>query len=532
MITVVNMIPQTRSGETNDDSEANLAVNPANSLQIAGTAFTPDPMGGANAPIYVSTDGGHTWTLNSIVPSTAGNSTGDITPRFGGTSNNFYAGILRLPGFLRLNILRTNNYQGTTPMTVLVDRNGVDQPYIQATTVLGGPGVGNDRVYVGLNEYSLRKSAGGTGRTATVEVSLSAATAPSPAGFSSVRIESRNTGAGTLGQDGPQIRPAIHPDGTIYAAFYGWRGTTDTFPTITTDIVVVRDDNWGSGAAPFTALVDSDGFAGKRIVAGITFTWNATLGADRLGGDLALAVDPRNSSTVYVAWADQQPAGYTLHVRRSTDRGATWSADLRAITNAKNPGLAITSHGQVGFLYQQLTGSGASQRWTTHLERTTDGVTWDDLMLANTLVTRWQGDYAYLMAIGDDFYGIFCADNTPDLANFPNGVVYQRNHNFATTTLLANDNVTPVATSIDPFFFRVPAMDPCQTLCDQVNAQATEIADLIDALNSGEIPPPPVTPQKIAAVRRVIRQKQVALGRLRRLLQQCRAAHPESSCEA
>ena len=44
------MIPQSMSNETNQDSEPNLAVNPANPLQIAGSAFTPDPMGGSNCP--------------------------------------------------------------------------------------------------------------------------------------------------------------------------------------------------------------------------------------------------------------------------------------------------------------------------------------------------------------------------------------------------------------------------------------------------------------------------------------------------
>src|SRR5439155_23613437 len=67
-VSVVNMIPQSLSNETFQDSEPNLAVNPANPLQIAGTAFTVDPAGGANAPIFVSTDGGNTWSLNLILP--------------------------------------------------------------------------------------------------------------------------------------------------------------------------------------------------------------------------------------------------------------------------------------------------------------------------------------------------------------------------------------------------------------------------------------------------------------------------------
>ena len=58
--TVVNMIPNALSGEANQDSEPMVAVNLANPQQIAGSAFTPDPANGPNAPIYVSTDGGTT----------------------------------------------------------------------------------------------------------------------------------------------------------------------------------------------------------------------------------------------------------------------------------------------------------------------------------------------------------------------------------------------------------------------------------------------------------------------------------------
>ena len=65
----------------------------------------------------------------------------------------------------------------------------------------------------------------------------------------------------------------------------------------------------------------------------------------------------------------------------------------------------------------------------------------------------YLGDYIRLLAVGTDFYGVFCANNTPDAANFPNGVSYQRAADWTARTLLSTDKVTPVATSIDPFFF-------------------------------------------------------------------------------
>src|SRR5258708_27917637 len=95
-VTVVNMIPKSLSGETNQDSEPNLAVNPNNPNQIVGTAFTPNPSGGSFAPIYVSSDGGQTWALNAIVPgASASFPTFDITMKFGGTSGVLYGGIIR-----------------------------------------------------------------------------------------------------------------------------------------------------------------------------------------------------------------------------------------------------------------------------------------------------------------------------------------------------------------------------------------------------------------------------------------------------
>jgi hypothetical protein len=469
MVQVINMIPKSLSFERGHDREPNLAVNPANPQQIAASAFTRDPFGGPNAPIFVSTDGGNAWNLNSIVPSQGGSSTGDITLRFATTGNHLYAGILRRPGSLRLNILRTDDFTNPAPMTVLEDREGVDQPYIQAATVSSGPGAGADRVYVGLNEFSMRAGNGGNGRTATIDQALDGVNAPTappppPSGFTHDRLERR----ATVGQNGPQIRPVIHPDGTVYGIFYGWRG--DNGITLVSDVVVVRDDDWGNGPNPFTALTDSgDGKVGQRVVTGRSVPFeDFGLGPDRIGGDLSIAVDPNNSSTVYILWADRVGANdYTLHVRRSTDRGVTWSAnDLRTVTNAKNGALAINSAGTVALLYQAFIG-GANPRWVTHLERTTDAFgSKTDLVLADTPADQppqsalspilpYLGDYCDLTAVGTDFCGVFSASNIPNNANFPQGVTYQRNANFTTQTLLNLDGVTPVQVSIDPFFFRV-----------------------------------------------------------------------------
>src|SRR5262249_43834073 len=83
----------------------------------------------------------------------------------------------------------------------------------------------------------------------------------------------------------------------------------------------------------------------------------------------------------------------------------------------------------------------------------------------------------HLMAVGRNFYGIFSANNTPDMANFPSGVKYQRNANFTTKQLLAVDNKTPVAVSIDPFFFKAT---------DLAAASDFYVRDWTDSATSGD----------------------------------------------
>ena len=73
---------------------------------MVATAFTPAPMGGAFAPIYVSTDGGATWSLRTVVPGNGASGTGDISVAFATTGGRLYAGILG-SATGRLQILRT-----------------------------------------------------------------------------------------------------------------------------------------------------------------------------------------------------------------------------------------------------------------------------------------------------------------------------------------------------------------------------------------------------------------------------------------
>ena len=445
---VVDLIPASLSGETNQDSEPFLAIQTTNPQVMVASAFTPNPFSNTgNAPVYVSQDGGKSWVLNAITP--VQRMTCDITHAMAGGENHprgdLHAGTLACASSVTLDESETNDVSSSTTMTVQTTRENVDQPFVRALGVSAG-----DRIYVGVNDFNQTN-----GHTATVDVSVDGG-----ATYKSFPIEARTT----MGQDGPSVRPAVAADGTVYASFFRWRKFDGK--TATSDVVVVRDDRAATGPSPFQALKDpSDNLPGRLVVKKVSIPWSnaPTLGQERIGSTLSIAVDPNHSSTVYVGWADRGNKGdiYTLHVRLSTDRGATWSkTDLpnTTIRNATNIALAVSQNSVAGVLYQQLSNG----RWVTHLVQSHDAfATFRDTILASVPANApteqflpYLGDYDYLLSVGNEFRGVFCANNTPDLGNFPQGVTYQRAADFASKTL--NDGAgNPVAISIDPFYFSV-----------------------------------------------------------------------------
>jgi hypothetical protein len=477
---VVNVIPNSHSGEQNQDSEPSIGVNPASPSQILISTFTPPDSGQTNGPLFVSQDGGNSWNLAFIVP---GGEPLDQTYVFGGISGEFYGGDISgtsdpFSGVVILNALSTPNPFVPGTMAILESPTPTDQPFIVATTVRFGPDTGKDRFYIGYND---QRVAGTTGQTAAIDFCLDA-TASSPV-INTVHLDPRATAdwtplgiPGPFNQDGPQVRTSVHADGTIYATYNGLR-TMDANGNATTDIVVVRDDAWATGATPFTALTDpGDSKAGIRVQTGVSLVWSpqtGNLGQERAFGTFAIATDPRDSDIVYLAWAGVESGQQKIHLQRSQDRGQHWSGDLiTPIANATNAALAISVVGVIGFMYQQLTGTAPNDRWETHFQQSTNGTTWTDTIICTTPAEvpiafglPYLGDYLELLAVGKSFYGTFCANNTPDPGNFPatpagasnpNGAIFQRNvTNASPWNLLGTDGHTVVQVSIDPFFLSV-----------------------------------------------------------------------------
>jgi hypothetical protein len=466
-IRIVNVIPNDHSNETNDDAEPSVTVNPNNIDELVVTAFTPTEGGNPNGPLFVSADGGENWIISFDIP---GGETHDQSPLWGGTSDQLFMGTLRggTGGGDEgdLNVLRTADPSvGTADL--IKSRSPVDQPWVEATAVHGGSDDGKVRLYVGYNRFNIAKSA-------TVDVCLDArGSSPS---FNRVQLDPRNPSP----NDGYEIRPTVHSDGTVYVAYKSRSSFVGQMSVA--DIVVARDDNWGSGSSPFQDLKDPDGKAGRLVATNVPINEVNDIGGVRLNNDLNIAVDPSNSSTVYIVWCDDAGPNYTLRVRRSTNRGEDWSDDLLTAENAALATMTINLRGMVGLMYQQLVGG----RIETHFRTTVNGTSWDDTILARTDPSPdFTGDYARLVAVGLDFYGVFPAMNSPAPANFfPNGggtMKYLRNTSGA--NLIGTDGTTVVAQSVDPFFFRVQQRD-----CTIITDRNTFGKDEVDAILHGTNP--------------------------------------------
>src|SRR5213596_3334889 len=133
-VRVVDLIPVSLSGETWQDAEPFLALYASNPQLLAASAFTPNPGGSASAtaPIFVSGDGGDSWTLRNTLPSES--MTADITHAVGGSPPVLYAGILKVPGF-PLNELKTVDFLSPSTMTLQASRADIDQPFVRTSAV-------------------------------------------------------------------------------------------------------------------------------------------------------------------------------------------------------------------------------------------------------------------------------------------------------------------------------------------------------------------------------------------------------------
>ena len=465
LLGVVDIIPKSDSAESNQNSEPSIAVNPVNPMQVFAGAFSvirpaPDL---TLTPFFLSEDGGVTWSdfgsLGTFDKSISWKSDGSavLVAKLGDGPIDTYSVTVTDSGF-------------GSPVNSFPGNNKNDQPWIRT-----GP---SNHVYVAYNDPTQAGPGfqGGTGNGKTANVLISTNGGIS---YTSVPVDK----VGTTLADGPAVRLAVNGN-TVYAAFVRWNSVVDTNDDgarYNSQLVVVRSDN--GGVDGFNKL--GTGGIGVQVATPIDANSNTdtgtqnnplTLGQERVGSDVAIAVDPNNAKHVLVVSDDAQGATrgqLQLVVSESTDGGATWSQKFStsSTTRSAQPGVAILANGAMGLLYNNY--DPATDLLSQHLLTTTDDfATTRDVTLATesnsisaALFQPYLGDFFDLTgSTGNTFGGIFSASNADNGFNalFTNTSF---NRHFVGTPgtsgfRLTDANGNPVPFSIDPFFFSYVVLNP------------------------------------------------------------------------
>ena len=417
---IVDVVPAKMSKEHEQNSESSLAVNPSDPSRIYLSAFGNSAGGN---PLFASDTGGSAWVFFNKL-ATADTS---LAWSAGGAA---YLSQLSVDG----SVLLAQRFSGLAPKIKLKSiknsffkpgGGGPDQPWIAT-----GNSGGIDRIYIGFNDLSQPE------KTAAMRFSLDG-------GFtwSSEVIEREVPGDQS---DGSAIRTAVHGN-TVYAAFQRWNTLLNDGDE-QGDLVIVKDI--AAGANHFNDL----GASGVIVASNLVFP-QSNLGQERLGSDLSIAVDPNDGNRVYLATAIVNNVAPKIVVLKSTNGGTDWTQVFSTPSNSALPALAIAGNGTVGLLYTRFTEGNLE----THLTQSVNNFTSSsDETLSrfkdNTPVPVFDpyiGDYQVLLAVGDKFYGTFCASN--DTGLFPQPVTFLRDK-----TLLG----VSVPFSIDPFFFTSDALAP------------------------------------------------------------------------
>jgi hypothetical protein len=465
--TLVDIIPNSDSSETGQNSEPSIAVNPAAPAQmIAGTFIT----GSDNDPYWFSTNGGAQWADYG----TTYDSDKSIAWLTDGSADGSAAALTAFltPPYKAINIASgtTADSGFGTPSFTFDPKRDVDQPWIVV-----GP---SNQVYVGYNDLGADKLHPST-YTASVLVSQS------DGSYANVLLDRTpipNPNPDFL-EDAPSVRLAVNGS-TAYAVFVRWNSFRDQNSygddRYNASVMIVSTAN--AGADNFTALgPDGNGVQIASMIAAFSNEdgpWNSplTLGQERTGSDLAIAVDPNNAAHVVVAYQNAPDKDkLQLVVMESFNGGANWAQQhaTSLSTRSGQPALAISSNGAIGLLYDNYDPKTdqLSQHFVTTMD---DFATISDTTLATESnktpkadFAPYLGDFFNLISIGNTFYGTFSASNADNGndAKFHHLTLQRSSMGTLGKSKfrLTDGGTSTVPFSIDPFFFSTTVVPPVPT---------------------------------------------------------------------
>ena len=374
--------PRVSSPKSGGPVSANVQVSPADGNFYSTTAATYDPtnhsnlFAGANLlnslveAGFSSPDGGSSWSMNTVPLPGTGPSSFDVDPGVAYDANgSLYFSSLPLAisgtsAYTQVTVAKSVDQGKTWAPAVTVEpaSSAPDKPMVATDTANSAH---RNRVYVaydvisgqGLNPVEIARSDDGA-TWLTTQVAQ---------------------GAGESG-----AFPAIGPNGEVYVAWDEWCDVrpTDTCQNPRGRILINSSTD---GGATFKAIPSQ--VANTTIGFGVT-PQNYSNSCNGSGPTVvnpapSLAVDRSggvHKGTLYTTWADQQPAGYRIHVffSRSTNGGATWSAPVRLdpdnSQDAWQPAVAVDqSNGAVAISWYDRREDPNGRLYRVYYTQSTDG---------------------------------------------------------------------------------------------------------------------------------------------------------------
>jgi hypothetical protein len=435
---VNNSDPNLKNTDTFGDEEVSIAVNPKNSNEIVITAFSGS--WGSEAPLWLSTNGGQTWTKEFTVNPPPGADPGavsgcpcDQTVDFGrrlagtfltfGPPDNVFSAFTRNPATAGL----FNYFQsppGTAQATNHLDGvDNADQPWLLVGPQPEDRGRGDDQhgsgnVYVAYDDFTIFPPA----------MRIAAAAATDPLVFKTDNSSGIGGGGNVVvGTINPGHRLAIDPQsGAVYSLFQSFVGA-GAGDSKNINYMLNRSTDGGqtwtlNGSATGIVVVNADSTQAQPKFC----TVNALLG----GIDHA-AVDPETGVVVYVyGTRDDMTSNNRLALRRLTDNGSGGLAIgpevfVTGQVQAAIPSVAITEDGIIGVFYYTCDGFSTSgfPMFTAHFATSSNGgASFGDHILETFLSPakdngdprqRVLGDYMQVKALKNQFFGAFTGNGVP-----------------------------------------------------------------------------------------------------------------------
>jgi hypothetical protein len=428
--TVVNNTnPNLRFNDAFNDSETSIAVNPRQPNEIVITAFSGS--WGATAPLWLSRNGGGTWTKEFTINPPIGVTgvTGcpcdqtvdfDSSTRLAGT---FLTDLPVSPSDF------TNIYSATTrnPTTPAFRYFPAPPAVTQATNHLDGvnhedqpwllvgprPGVTGENVYVAYDDFNTAP-----------DMRVAVATAADRLNFT---ID-KPSGIGT-GFVNPGHRLAIDPvTGAVYSLF---QRRIAPGPGVSQNINYMLNRSidggvtWILNGNPTGIIVAN---ANSTQPTPKFCTVNALLG----GVDHA-AVDPQTGDVVYVYGTLDASGINQLAMKRGTTTSMDtiiFGPEIRITAgpvNAAIPSVAVAENGTIGVFYytcDRVPPASSFPLFTAHFAISTDGgATFPEGVNLETFLSpnsdngnarqRVLGDYVQVKAVGNTFFGSFTGNGVP-----------------------------------------------------------------------------------------------------------------------